>query len=139
MILPAAIRHTSSDMFHKICSMIYCFRPHLAPLPPRPLLSLAPLSPRSRSLEDILAVGTLLGLPESRSFLCDHSHYFCHWFFGLLDNLVIHFIYSAVTAKVLLARLHFRYYLRDPNLAKIPLGTALWKEYWSYLLGKLKP
>lgn len=81
----------------------------LLPLPPRPLLSLV-LSPRSRSRDDILDVETRLCLPESRSFLCDHSHYFCP--FGLKENLVIHFIYSSVIAKVLLARLHFRYYSR---------------------------
>ena len=116
--------------------MIYCFRPHLLPRPPRPLLSLV-LSPRSRSRDDILDVETRLCLPESRSFLCDHSHYFCHRAFGLKENLVIHFIYSSVIAKVLLARLHFRYYyLRDQNLAKIPLVKALWRELWSYIMSE---
>ena len=98
---------------HESLSNLSC-APHLLPLPPRPLRSLV-LSPRS--LEDILAVETLLCFcPESRSFLSNHSHYFCHWVFGLFghfsDSL---YLLCAVTARLILARLHFRYYLRDPT------------------------
>ena len=82
---------------HESLSNLSC-DPHLLPLPPRPLRSLV-LSPRSpRSLEDILAVEILLDFcPESRSFLSDHSHYFCHWVFGLFGHfVVIHTIYSVL-------------------------------------------